>query len=134
MVISEEFTSKLKHIGVDDIFMQSLDITYHEFCKQIMMDLTFFDDKPENYGFSCLGLISKEYLVQKYFEERVETHIREILFTRFFEENLERRGYTVNTPQYVLRDDEYTDGDIIKTNHYKSLIFFKLRNLFVQCG
>lgn len=116
MVISEEFTSKLKHIGVDDIFMQSLGITYHEFCKQIMMDLTFFDDKPENYGFSCLGLISKEYLVQKYFEERVETHIREILFTRFFEENLERRGYTVNTPQYVLRDDEYTDGDIIKTN------------------
>ena len=116
MLINQEFTSLIKQTGVDDFFIDALSEAYENFSKQIMMELTLFKYNGSEFGFSDLGLVSREYAVQKYFEPRIETYIRQYLITNFFEKIFEERDYLVDTPTYYIPDDKYIDGEIFCSN------------------
>lgn len=84
MLINQKFTSLIKQTGVDDFFIDSLSEAYEGFSKQIMIELTLFKYDHSTFGFSNLGLVSREYAIQRYFEPRIETYIRKYLITNFF--------------------------------------------------
>lgn len=116
MIIDPVFMEKLHSIDVPDYFEEALFDAYHKFSEQIMMELTSFSYDPNSFGFSNLGLISREYAIQKYFEPRIETYVRQYLVTNFFERVLEKKGYDVYTPTYYTPDDTFLGGEIFCSN------------------
>lgn len=116
MSFNSDFISVIKRMGVDDAFVNALSEAYHDFSKQIMIELTLFSYEPSKFGFADLDLITREYAIQKYFEPRLETYVREYLVTRFFEKVLEEKGYDVYTPTYTVPDDQYIDGEVFCSN------------------
>ena len=116
MIIDPDFTKQIQNIEVPDYYAEALSDAYHKFSEQIMMELTSFSYDPNSFGFSNLGLISREYAVQKYFEPRIETYVRQFFVTKLFERVLEEKGYDVYTPTYYIPDDVYVDGEIFCSN------------------
>lgn len=116
MSFNFDFISEIKRMGVDDVFVNALSEAYHDFSKQIMIELTLFSYEPSKFGFADLDLITREYAIQKYFEPRLETYVREYLVTRFFEKVLEEKGYDIYTPTYTVPDDQYIDGEVFCSN------------------
>ena len=116
MLINTEFDSQISRMGLDEVFIDALKDSYEEFSKQIMIELTLFKYEPKSFGFSDLELVSREYAIQKYFEPRLETYVRQHLVTSFFERVLEERGYSVYTPTYHVPEDQYVDGEIFCSN------------------
>ena len=105
-----------KILHVDKKYIDALSASYQEFSKQIMIELTLFSYDPSKFGFADLELVSREYAVQKYFEPRIETYVRQHLVTNFFENVLEARGYDVYTPTYNIPDNKYVDGEVFCSN------------------
>lgn len=116
MIIDADFTEKIRKTGVDDQFIRALSEAYEKFCQQIMMELTDFKYDRSTFGFSDLGLVSREYAIQKYFEPRLETYVRRFFVTEFFENVFEERDYIVDTPTYYVPDDQFVEGEIFCSN------------------
>lgn len=116
MLINSDFTAVIARLGVSDTFAEALSEAYQEFSKQIMIELTLFSYEPSKFGFADLDLITREYAIQKHFEPRLETYVRQHLVTSFFEKVLEERGYDVCTPTYTVPEDQYIEGEVFCSN------------------
>lgn len=88
---------------MDYIFDMYLNSQVRKFKQAVMEEYWKFRRKPEySTGFHCLEVTSKEFLLQKYFEKRVENYIRRYLVNGFLGRVLEARGngiYPVLLPQ-----------------------------------
>jgi hypothetical protein len=111
MINEYELITICKEWNVNDSFKDALLSAYNAFSKHIMMDLTFFKYDPSEYGFADLELVSKEYVIQKYFEPRLEAYVRKYLVTDFFVRVLEERGYSVYSPLQNDIGEQETDKD-----------------------
>ncbi len=116
MSMNSEFISAIKQQDVSDSFVDAMTEAYQEFSRQIMMELTLFSYEPSRFGFADLDLITREYAIQKYFEPRLETYIRQYLVTSFFEKVLEEKGFDIYTPIYTIPEDQYVDGEVFCSN------------------
>ncbi len=111
MIISPEFTSKIMNMSVDEKYLDAISHAYRDFSRQIMIEMTTFSYEPSKLSFACLDLTTKEYLIQKHMELRLETYVRQFLVSGFFREVFESRGYEIDTPSYYIPDNQVTAGE-----------------------
>lgn len=115
-MLNGSYLNEIANTGVDSSFLKALSEAYNNFSEQIMLELTLFSYDPRRYGFADLDLVSKEYAIQKYFEPRVETYVRQYLVAEFFEKVLMSKGYDVYLPTYNGPEDQYIDGEYFCSN------------------
>lgn len=124
MVINKDFTEFLKDKGLSDSFTEILDKMFREFSKAIMEDLTAFHYNPADYtAFVDLELISREFALQKFFEPRLDTYIRQYLVCGLIEEVLEERGKCVLIPS--LPDEYQQINTYYSTKKYEDIVGFE---------
>lgn len=116
MIIDSNFMNILDKSNISDDFKTILKTVYEKFAEQIMIELTSFKYDQTGQSFANLDLTSREYELQKYFELRLETYIRNHLVNDFFEMVLENKGYSVYRPEYQIPEDTYVEGEIFCSN------------------
>lgn len=106
-----EFKDYFNKLNLDQYFVDYLRNAYQQFSFHIMMAITHFTYRPEDYYvFMDLGLLSKEYAIQKFFQPRVDTYIRDYLINGVIENVLEDREFCVyrpSMPDKYMGDDKY---------------------------
>ena len=124
MLIDNEFTKITANLTLSDNFKKAITRMYEEFVLQVMIDLTTFKYEPTEYSaFVDLNLVSKEYALQKYFEPRLDTYIRDYLIYGVIEAILENSECSVYKPSLP---DEYCEIDkYYSTVDYEKIVGFE---------
>lgn len=125
MIIDDIFTEQVSRFSIGEDFKKALCDKYKDFCFNIMVDLTEFRYDPEKEAiFGTYELGSKEYALQKYFEPRVETYLRDYLLFGVIESVLEDRDLQVFRSSLP---DEYTEVDkFYSTVEYERIVPLEL--------